>query len=70
MAIRLLESRFESLAVTDENEPVNGGPVYKSKVNIASHIIYGLIAMADMLAVFIINCDVDIRTWFFNSTKF
>ena len=36
MAIRLLESRFEGLTVTDENEPGNGGPVYKSKVNIAS----------------------------------
>ena len=41
MAIRLLESRFEGLTVTDENEAVNGVPVYKSKVNIASHTGYG-----------------------------
>ena len=34
MAVRLLESRFESLTVNDENEPpVNNGPIYhKSKV--------------------------------------
>jgi len=34
MAVRLLESRFESLTVNDENEPpANNGPTYhKSKV--------------------------------------
>lgn len=33
MAIRAIESRFEQLSVTDENEPVNGGGTFhKSKV--------------------------------------
>ena len=33
MAIRAIESRFEQLSVTDENEPVNGGGIFhKSKV--------------------------------------
>ncbi len=33
MAIRAIESRFEQLSVTDENEPVNGGGIlHKSKV--------------------------------------
>ena len=33
MAIRAIESRFEQLTVTDENEPVNGGGIFhKSKV--------------------------------------
>ena len=33
MAIRAIESRFEQLSVTDENEPVNrGGIFHKSKV--------------------------------------
>ena len=33
MAIRMLESRLETLTVNDENEPRNGGPAYsKAKV--------------------------------------
>ncbi|MCJ1398325.1 spindle assembly checkpoint kinase [Xylographa trunciseda] len=37
MAIRLLESRLESMTVNDENEPVNGGPTYhKSKGSLST----------------------------------
>lgn len=35
MAIRAIESRFEQMSVTDENEPVNGGGIFhKSKVKL------------------------------------
>ena len=38
MAIRAIESRFEQLSVTDENEPANGGAIFhKPKVESATN---------------------------------